>query len=269
MLRFLTNGTFRQGQLEELINAAHHFTLLVSISVHFEYVKLNNLVEMVEKYANKTNLEFGIMLHPEYFEKVKETVDKLTELRSKYPFHLLINMLQEPPKFGTLDSRYTAEHFDWADSARERFDEIADGGPSVAHDRRTEVGRTGFFADRRDGDRVIHEEYSDLSELKQKTDANFSGMYCSAGTLVMSIYPNGNTKGAICRPVPVVCNIFEENPFERDDWMRAVPCIRNWCRDVKNHRTAKFYSKEEAELYIDECKTKQRRFLEEYDLQKS
>lgn len=48
------------------------------------------------------------------------------------------------------------------------------------------------------------------------------------------------------RIAPTVCNIYEENPFTRDDWLQAFPCTREWCTDVANRRTAKFRSKGDA-----------------------
>ena len=264
VLRFLTNGSFRKGQFEELIQAARHFPLLLSISVHFEFNKPERIIRFVKDYANKTSLELGLLFHPEYFDALKETAEKLTELRKEYPFYMMISKLQEPPSFSSFDSRYTPELFKWAEEAEQLFKLAALEGPKVKHNRDEEFGRTHFFTEKETGQGVERKEYTSYAELDKDTKANFSGMYCSAGTMVMSIWPDGKTKGTRCRVAPIVCNIYEENPFKRDDWMQCIQCTRKWCSDVANRRTAKFRSEKDAKKYIAECKKKQKNMLEQY-----
>ena len=200
------------------------------------------------------------MFHPLYFDTVRETVEKLTELRKEYPFHMTINKIQEPPLFNSLDSRYTPEHFKWAEEAQQTFDQIASEGPEVRHDRAKEFGRSHFFTEKKVGGNIERKEYKSYAELDKDTKANFSGMYCSAGTMFMRICTDGTVQGTSCPIVPKAknINIYEENPFEKDDWMHCFPCTRTWCSDVANRRIAKFHSKEDANNYIEECKRKQK-----------
>ena len=102
----------------------------------------------------------------------------------------------------------------------------------------------------------------DLEELESTAGIDYSGMHCCAGTIVMDIFETGQTRGALCRLAPFVCNIFDENPFERDDWMQPVPCTRERCAELKNWRIAKYRSADEAKDYIAECKAKQKSLLE-------
>ena len=261
-LRFLTNGSFREGQLDALIEAARHFTLLVSITVHFESVDTEKLFNLVEQCARKTNLEFGIMLHPELFDAVKETTERFIELRKHHPFFLSVNLLREPLLFTGLDSRYLPEHFEWAKEAQARFDEAASKGPKTSYDRGEEIGRKNFVVERCAGGASEQIICQGLTELERETDGGFGGMYCCAGTFVMDVHPSGKARGAVCRLAPFICNIFEENPFEQDNLMQTVSCTRTWCADVKNWRIAKFLSKDDAEAYLEECRKKQRMLLE-------
>ena len=266
-LRLLTNGSFKKGQLDALIKAASHFTMLMSISVHFEFVKPEKLYSLIEEYSEKTNLEFGLMVHPEHFDTVKETFERLLQLREKHPFFVGVNLLREPPMFVTRDSRYQEEHYAWAEEAQARFDEAAARGPKTSYERIEEVGRKNFIVERKAAGGCERMVCQDISELDRETAANFGGMQCCAGTLVMGILPSGRARGAICRLAPTACNIFEENPFENDAWMRTVPCSRKWCADVKNWRIAKFLSPGDAKAYLAECKEKQAGLLDEFRAQ--
>ncbi len=266
VLRFLTNGSFKPGQFKALTDAARHFPLLLSISVHFEFVKPERILSFVTEYADKTSLELGLLFHPEYFDVLKETTEKLIELRKEYPFDILINKIHEPPAFQRLDSRYTDEHFKWAQEARRAFDQAATEGPAVRHDRTTEFGRSSFFTEKKTASGIERKEYSCYEELDEATDADFSGMYCSAGTMVLTINTSGRVKGTRCPAAPTICNIYEENPFERDDWMFAHPCTRKWCSDVANRRTAKFLSRKDAEDYLRKCREKQKALLQAHTL---
>ena len=261
VMRFLTNGSFKPGQFEELKAAASRFPLLLSISVHFEFNKPDRIIGFVKEYANKTPLELSLLFHPEYFDVIKETAEKLTELRKEYPFYMPINKIHEPPKFQRLDSRYTDEHYEWAKKAAQAFDQAASEGPEIGHDRRAEFGRSSFFTEEKTLFGIKRKEYESYEELDEATQANFSGMYCCAGTMILTINRSGTVKGTRCPAAPTLCNIFKENPYERDDWMYAHPCTRLWCSDPSNRRTAKFRSKKDAEKYISECKKKQQDML--------
>ena len=264
ILRFLTNGSFKPGQFHQIMQAAQHFPLMIAISVHFEFNKPERILQLVKEIANETTLELGLMFNPDYFDTIQETAEKLIEFRKKYPFNMTISKLQEPPSFQKLDARYTDEHFKWAEETKQAFDLVALDGPEVRHDRKTEFGRSSFFTDKKTNNGIERKEYHSYDELDEATKANFAGMYCCAGTMIMTILTNGRVKGTRCPAAPTICNIYEENPFERDDWMFAYPCTRTWCSDVANRRTAKFRSLKDAKAYINKCKRKQRTMLRQH-----
>jgi DNA topoisomerase-3 len=58
----------------------------------------------------------------------------------------------------------------------------------------------------------------------------------------------------ICSLNPSTCNIFEENPFLRKNWIHGVVCTKAMCGCSDNYRIPKFRSPADAQQFIDELK---------------
>ena len=97
--------------------------------------------------------------------------------------------------------------------------------------------------------------YCESSEkLRKMTRLDFSGMTCCAGANVLSINSRGYAKGLQCGVAKLECNIFEENPFQLDDWIHGVVCTNTMCGCPSNHRVPKFKSPAAAKEHITRVK---------------
>ena len=256
-LLILTNGSFNEDQLETILKLMEQYSIKVFVSIHLEFMSIDRAVYLVERLSRHGVLIMTVMLKPDLFEKAKAMTDTLCELRKRYPFDLDIKYLKTPPHFDSFDPRYTQEHFDWVDAMKERIGRISAEGPQRDKEY-PKVSGWEYVVERKSHgtSETLYCKSSD--ELKKMTGLNFSGMTCCAGTNVLSIYTNGDVRGLQCNAAKIMCNIFEENPFQLDDWMQGVVCTKPMCGNPTNHRVPKFKSPAAAEKHIARVKEAQK-----------
>ena len=175
----------------------------------------------------------------------------------------LISMLREGPAFDWVDCRYTQNHFNCADTIRERFAKASAEGPEDAIKRKPNFGWQ-FLLERKENDSIARHERLSVSELKELTGNVFTGVTCCAGTSIIDIAIDGSVKGMICALDHATCNIYKENPFLRKDWIHGVFCTKPMCGCSVNHRIPKFGSYADAQKFIAGKRLEQKQLLEIY-----
>ena len=218
VLQITSNGSFSESQIESILKVGEQVNVKLSISIHLEYLNVERVVELVERFSNRTYLEMRVMFQPDLFEKIEAMTDILCNLRKDYFFCMEVGLLREGwPTFDKYDRRYTQEQFEWAEKTKKKFDEVAIEGPqwTKAYPKSTE----GEFLMERNVRGVVesHKRISE-SELKELTGCVFTGMTCSAGANIIRIEVDGRVKGMVCVLDHLAhhnCNIFEENPQKK------------------------------------------------------
>ena len=260
MLQITSNGSFGESQMEAILKASEQVRVNLLVSVHLEYMDVERVVELVKRYSSRTRLQIALMFHPELIDKAMCVADALIALRKDYSFRMYPGMLWEAPYFDKYDGRYTEEHFNQAERIRERFGKVSDEAPE-RHENQQKTTEWKFLVEREIGGATEYHERLSLSELKDLTGNVFTGMTCCAGTSIVRIGVDGRTKGVLCRLDLYTYNIFEENPFVKDDWMHAVACTKSICECNINFRTPKFRSPAAAEKFIAEKKLEQKKLM--------
>ena len=262
-LAIISNGSFGEKQMESIIKEGDRHLIKIIFSVHLEYMRIERVVELVKRLSNHVQLHVNLMFHPELFAKAQTMVETLCELRKDYPYIFKIVMLRIPPKFDKIDPRYTQEQYDWADNAMQKFRGAALNGAKWTKSYPKTTGWE-FLVEKRIGNIVETYERKNLSQLKELTGNVFTGITCCAGTNVIQIGVDGKVRGMVCGLDRPTCNIFEENPFLREDWMHGVFCTRAMCGCNVNYRIPKFKSPTDAQKFIAEKKLEQKKLMRDY-----
>ena len=262
MLHIITNGFFGESSMEAVLKAGEQLDVRLTISVHLESMNIERVVELVKQYSLRTRLQISLMFHPELLDKAKSVADALCDLRKDYPFEHFVTMLREAPKFDKFDSRYTQEHFDCAEKIRKSFEKVHAEGPKwPSKPPRTKTIGWECLVEQDVNGYVEAYERLELPDLKKMTGCRFTGMTCCAGTSVVKIGVDGRAKGMVCDLDGPTCNIFEENPFMREDWIHGVLCTKNMCGCSVNYRIPKFRSPAEAQKFIEEKRMEQKKLM--------
>lgn len=259
VLEITTNGSFSESQMKAILKAGERVNVKLVISVHLEYMNVERVVELVKRYSSRTRLQIALMFHPEMVDKAMSVAEALIALRRDYSFWMFVSMLREGPQFNQFDSRYTQEHFNIAERIKKKFSKVNSEGPQRPENQQEILGWKFMVEREVRGVTENHEQIS-LSELKDLTGNSFKGMTCIAGTNCAKIGVDGSVKGIICGLDRPTCNIFEENPFLREDWIHGVFCTQTMCGCNVNYRIPKFKSSVEAQKFIDEKKRLQKKF---------
>lgn len=260
MLQIITNGSFRESQMQAVLKAGEQVNVTLSISIHLEYMNVERVVELVKRYSLQTRLRIDLMFHPELIDKAMSMADTLCDLRRDYPFEIVFSMLRESPIFNRLDSRYKQEHYNCAERIRERFEKMSADGPKWYRNLPTSFG-SQFFVERKESDIIENYERLSAPEVKEMTGSVFMAMTCCAGTNIVKIGVDGSVKGMLCGLDRPTCNIFEENPFLREDWMHGIFCTRDMCGCSVNYRIPKFRSPAAAQKFIEEKRLEQKKLM--------
>jgi pyruvate-formate lyase-activating enzyme len=260
VLQITTNGSFSESQMKAILKAGEQVNVQLSISVHLEYMNVERVVEMVKRYSSRTRLEIALMFHPELIDKVMSMADALCDLRREYSFWMYPSLLREGPQFNQFDSRYTQEHFNIAERIKKKFSKVNSEGPQRPENQQEILGWKFMVKREVRGVTENHEQIS-LSELKDLTGNSFKGMTCIAGTNCAKIGVDGSVKGIICGLDRPTCNIFEENPFLREDWIHGVFCTQTMCGCNVNYRIPKFKSPAAAQRFIAEKRLEQKKLM--------
>ncbi len=192
-------------------------------------------------------------------EKFSTMAETLCSLRQNYPFLMTIVRLGEPPSFSNIDSRYTQEMLDYAQKARERFNKVKD----LKWNDTTGQGYE-FWVERMCGGKIEQYEHISLPKLERLTGNVFTDLTCVAGANMLSIGVDGSASGMVCSLDAKTCNIFDESPFCREEWIHGIKCTKPRCGCEINYRIPKFRSPEEAEQFIAEKRREQKRLMVEY-----
>ena len=256
----ISNGSFGKKQMETIIREGEKHSIKLTFSVHLESIGIERVVEVVKRMSNHVQLHVHLMFHPELFAKAQIMAEMLCELRKYYPYNFIISMLRTPPKFDKIDPRYTQEHYRWADNAMRKFREVALDGAKWTKSYPKLMGWE-FLVEKKTGDVVETYEKNNPSQLKELTGNVFTDMTCCAGTNVVQINVDGRVKGMVCGLDRLSCNIFEENPFLKDNWIHGVLCTKAMCGCDVNYRIPKFKSPVEAQKFIDEKKRLQKKLM--------
>ncbi len=260
-LGITTNGSFSESQMKAILKAGEQVRVKLIISVHLEYMDVERVVELVKQYSLCTDLNIHLMFHPELVDKAMSVADALIALRRDYTFGMYPVMLREPPLYDRFDSRYTQEHFNCAERIKERFGIVHTEDPEWPNKLKTKDIGCEFFVERDENGSVEKYERISPTELKKMTGNVFTGMTCCAGTSIVKILGNGKVKGMTCGLNPSMCNIFEENPFLRQDWMHGVVCTKAMCGCAENLRIPKFRSPVAAQKFIEEKRLEQKKLM--------
>lgn len=262
-LVIVSNGSFGEKQMETIIREGEkHNKIKLVFSVHLEYMGVERAVEVVKRLSNHVQLHIHLMFHLELFAKAQTMAETLCELRKDYPFTFKIVMLRIPPKFDKIDPRYTQEHYDWAENATQKFEQVALEGAKWTKCY-SNPPEWEFLVEKRVCNVVETYGRMGQSQLKELTGNVFTGMTCCAGTNVAQIKVDGNVRGMVCDLDRPTCNIFEENPFMREDWIHGVFCTKAMCGCSVNYRIPKFKSPDDAQKFIAEKKLEQKKLMRE------
>ena len=261
-ISIITNGSFNDKTMEAMLMATTKTCIEVKVSLHFEFLQMERIKEIIERMSKDVSLVFLVMVHPKLFEKVKSAVDELCELRHNYPFDIAIKLIRDVNKESHLEELYTSDHYKWAEDVRARFKEIAQKtnlkGPAIPR----EVGWEFVLEGRVEG-KMVTEKNVSTDELVKKTNCRFLGLFCSVGTSVIDIKPNGTTRGLVCNLANDKFNIYKENPFRKDGIIiKTIQCTKERCNCNVDWRVPKFKSASEAEEFIKMCRSKQQQLIE-------
>lgn len=263
-LIIISNGSFNEKQMDSILSSEKNINLKLIISVHLEYMNINKVVDLVKRFSNRTYLELRVMFQPDLFEKIVAMTDFLCNLRKDYFFCMEVGLLREGwPTFDKYDHRYTQGHFEWAEKTKKKFDEVVlEGSQWTKANPKTTKGE--FLMER--NVRGVIESYKRIpeSELKELTGCVFTGMTCCAGTNVVRIELDGSVRGILCAlDRSSACNIFEENPFIRENWMHDVFCTLPMCGCRVNYPIPKFKSPDDAQKFIAKKRLEQEKLMRE------
>lgn len=260
-ITIITNGSFNDKIMETLLLAASKTCVEIKVSMHFEFLKMERIKEIVERMSKNVSLVFLVMFHPGMFDKVSTAVDKLCELRHNYPFDISVELIRNLNKESHFEELYTSEHYKWAEKVRARFNEIAQktnlNGPAIPREAGWE-----FVLERKVAGKMVTEKNVSTDELVKKTNCRFLGLFCCTGTSVIHINPNGTTRGLVCSLAKKKFNIYKENPFREDGFIKAIQCTKERCGCNIDWRVPKFKSSREAEEFIKTCQAKQQQLIE-------
>ena len=259
----VSNGSFSERQMEAILDVIASTEVRMIISIHLEYMGVDRVASLVKRLSNHVILDFSLMFHPELFDKAKAMANALCELRKEYPYFMKIGELREPPRFDRWDSRYTQEHLDWMKETKIAFDGIASAS---YHKKPICKKRTDwrYWVEKKSGNHIEVHEGLDNGKLKELTQFKFEDMTCCSGVSNAKIGVDGTVRGMVCHLDPPRGNIFEENPFEREDWVHGVRCTMRMCGCGANFRIPKFRSAEEAERFIAEKRLEHKKLMSEY-----
>ena len=260
-ISIITNGSFNDKIIETLLLATTKTCIEVKVSIHFEFLKMEKVKEIIERMSKNVSLVFLVMFHPGMFDKVSAAVDKLCELRHDYPFDISIELIRNPNKDVHFEELYTSEHYKWAEKVRFRFNEIAQKTNLNGLVIPKEAGWE-FVLERRVEGKMVTEKNISTDELVKKTNCRFLGLFCCTGTSVIHINPNGTTRGLVCWLAKNEFNIYKENPFRKEGIIKTIQCTRERCNCNVNWRVPKFKSSSEAEEFIRMCQSKQQQLIE-------
>lgn len=251
----ITNGSRKVAWYENLFKQQKNTRLNINFSIHTEHVKLENIIEFTLYCANMLRIHFELMFNPDKRGYVHAVFKKLCLLRESVPFSLRVAQLREPPLFATVDTRYTPDDFAWMDKANQEFYAIAKKS-GIFPQWRSNTQSKGLWDIVQNGERNLV-TFSDRNQAMRNGLLNFKGMWCTMGTGLIAIDPDGTVRGAQCRLASRSrYNIFKNNPYDDPNFMGLVRCSEPNCGCGANDLIPKFADKDEALEFLRIYKTK-------------
>lgn len=254
----ITNGSRLPSIYQDIYDIGKRVPVKFIISLHSDHVKMSQIVNIVEKYSSFVAIAFSLMFNPEKRIFVKEIHEKLISMRKQYSFSLRVVTLREPPRFDSVDTRYTKEDLAWQDAANSEFGIAAKNSPIPLLPQMKLAVIRSFWHLREENCHIFKKDIQRDLALKNGL-LGFKGMYCSLGTNVLSVHSNGKCKGAHCGIAPVSPQtLFEKNPYENEEFISIVKCTLQNCGCATNDQILKFTDQQEAEQFIAHFKRLQR-----------
>lgn len=258
----ISNGSREINFYTNLKEFAESIPIEVMISLHTEHVNPEHIYQLVESVSSCIRLHFSLMYNPAKLELIKDMTNKLCELRKKYNFSLSITLLREPPKFSTLDSKYTPEMYKWRSDAQASFNKIASENHIKTNVKIPvySVYQDIFTSYIKEGRREIIGS-RDRNWLFQNGYLNFKDMYCIGGTHMLRIEPSGTLRGIVCDAGKKLGNIYDSAFVASNDIFEIIKCPYPNCGCSANDPLMKFRDQHEADKYMHAVKEKQRRLF--------
>lgn len=239
----VTNGSRNVDFYKKLIPYSRNTKLKLTISCHFETVKIDHIIDIIKNLSDDITLDLKLMFHPEKRDTIQNACNTLIELRKIFRFRCNVCLLRMAPNFDVLDSRYEDDDYKWCNEMNRLLSEASDNA-----EREFDWHDWDFFYDVFDGQRTIINDY-DYNSLLETGMGDFHGMYCIPETSVLYINPDGIAKGANCPAVTKTYNLYDGQPgINMSPYM--IKCPLDGCGCKPNHTIPKFLDKQEAESYI-------------------
>lgn len=261
----ISNGSRNQKLYETLAGNAEIDRVRFNISLHSEFMELDHIVSLVKLLSHKIPLSLNLMYNPLKKDFCRAIHQELCALRDTYPFTLHVIYLRQRPTFDTLDERYTPQDFAWQKQAMEEFRKAALNGPQIPYPSQRDYSGAPFWNYASPSCSYKKMEGKDRDSMFEEGDFNFKGMYCIPGSSLVCIGPDGTVCGARCPQAPIRYNIFQENPYAHNDFIRPVRCSSPNCGCSTNDQLPKFLSSEEAEDFAAMYRFRQAQRMAEYE----
>lgn len=249
-IQIISNGS-RNGKLyDRLAQISADIPLNLLISLHTEYVDLAHIISIIANLSRSAGLSFNLMFNPERREKTVELHKTLSAIRSYFPFGMQITLLRAGKDYSVIDSRYVKEDFAWVDKANAEFKKIENN--SGMPQRWQARSHHNLYWDTLINGQLNHEEFSQYNrgDFLRFGKLNFDGIQCPVGTSMLAINPDGRVRGAQCSAAPLHYNIFREDPWEKNDFLKLVKCPFPNCGCGANDVIPKFADIDEAKAFI-------------------
>ncbi|MEI0490693.1 radical SAM protein [Brachyspira pulli] len=198
-LSIVTNGSRSIEYHKKLFESIKNKELLFNISIHLEQANLQHIKDII-KLANEYNIYvvLSFMLHPEKEDLLEEFLLEFIELRKNFYFDIMFMELRQAPLFDRNDERYTDRHYQWIDSAKNRWGEAVENSKVKKIEYFSGIPINGYNIIK-DGQTINNIELDYGISIRNGLKS-FSGFYCFGGSNFIDIHPNGTYSGAIQCP---------------------------------------------------------------------
>lgn len=248
----ISNGSRNQKLYETLAGNEGIDRVRFNISLHTEFMELDHIVSLVKLLSHKIPLTLNLMFNPLKKDFCRTIHQELCTLRSAYPFMFHVIFLLVRPTFDTLDERYVPQDIEWQKQAMEEFRKATLNGPEMPYLPQRGYSGAPFWNYADPSCPYKKMEGVDRDIMFADGNFNFKGMYCIHGSSLLCIESDGTVYGAMaCPQARRLYNIFQENPYRHNDFIRTVRCTSPNCGCSANDHLPKFLSCEEAEDFAE------------------
>lgn len=255
-LYILSNGLTNMNNYKKIAQLSDNFPILLVNSIHCEYLDIERITDLISLFQKNGNLHFRILFKKELRETVKDVFNILAEFRKKFPFTMDIHLLRVGPNFDIIDPFYTKEDLNWRVEAYKIWNNISSNS-KIQPIKRDSIQFKYYL------DTIKECEYisTQINPAYQRYDESitFKDIYCSSGSSVLFIGPDGNCQGATCpQGTKSRINIFQDNPYKDEKFIDTIKCNIQYCPCLENFTIPKFSNENEANQYILAARRKHR-----------